>query len=73
MKAFYSSFLLRIEWDREAGIIGGEIRKAYGTARRRPEKRFFRGLDLERIAEFVRDNLDVPEAEVRNGEEQETE
>jgi hypothetical protein len=57
----YSSFLLRIEWSQQEGILGGEIKRAVATSSQVQRERRFRGLDLDRIAEYVRENLEYPE------------
>jgi hypothetical protein len=60
VKAFYTSFLIRIKWDREKKILGGEIQQAQGTQQEEPAKGFFRGLDIERITRFIEGHLDAP-------------
>ena len=60
MKSFYTSFLLRIKWDKEKKILGGEIQQAQGTLQEVPAKGFFRGLDIQRITRFIEDHLDAP-------------
>jgi hypothetical protein len=60
LKSFYTSFLLRIKWDKDRKIVGGEIQQAQGTQQDEPAKGFFRGLDIERIAHFIEDHLEVP-------------
>ncbi|HEX5369031.1 MAG TPA: hypothetical protein VFY10_06405 [Dehalococcoidia bacterium] len=60
MKNFYSSFLLRIRWDREQGILGGEIRRAPTDGEKPAVSRRFRGFDIDRIVDFVKSNLETP-------------
>jgi hypothetical protein len=55
---FYSSFLLRLRWDRDQGILDGEIQRVPTSSQPNPPSRRFVGLDVERIVDFIRENLD---------------
>ena len=73
MKSFYSSFLLRLRWDRDRGILGGEIQKVQTSGEQPAPVQSFRGLDINRIAEFMTRNLGSPETSPDGGDERDDE
>lgn len=72
MKSFYSSFLLRLRWDRDRGVLGGEIQRVQTSGEEPAEPRSFRGLDVDRIVDFVNENLDSPDPRPEQNKERNT-